>query len=78
MAKVIVYGAPWCPWCMKAKAFLEEKKIDFEWKDVQEPGIAEEARRKSNQEGIPVIDIDGKIIIGFDVEKVKSLLGLTE
>lgn len=78
MAKVIVYGAPWCPWCMKAKEYLESKKIDFEWKDVQDPGVAEEAHEKSGQTGIPVIDIDGEIIIGFDVEKIKSLLGIKE
>ena len=78
MANVIVYGAPWCHWCMKAKAFLEERNIEFEWKDVQDPGAAEEAHKKSGQAGIPVIDIDGTIIIGFDIEKVKSLLGLTE
>jgi glutaredoxin 3 len=78
MAKVIVYGAPWCPWCMKAKGFLESKKIDFEWKDVQNTGVAEEAYRKSGQAGIPVIDVDGNIVIGFDVEKIKSLLGLEE
>ena len=78
MAKVIVYGAPWCPWCMKAKAFLEERKVEFEWKDVQDHAAAEEAYGKSDQAGIPVIDIDGTIIIGFDAEKIKSLLGLKE
>lgn len=78
MANVIVYGAPWCPWCMKAKQFLENQKIEFEWKDVQDPDIAKEAYSKSGQEGIPVIDIDGQVIIGFDVEKIKSLLGIKE
>ncbi len=73
---VIVYGAPWCPWCMKTKQFLENQKIEFEWKDVQDPDTAKEAYSKSGQEGIPVIDIDGQIIIGFDVEKIKSLLGI--
>lgn len=78
MAKVIVYGAPWCPWCMKAKQFLEERKIEFEWKDVQDQALAEEAYRKSGQAGIPVIDINGNIVVGFDVEKIKALLGLEE
>ena len=78
MAKITVYGAPWCPWCMKAKQFLEEKKIDFEWKDVQDSSAAEEAYHKSGQAGIPVIDIDGNVVVGFDVERVKTLLGLKE
>jgi len=78
MAKVIVYGAPWCPWCMKTKEFLEKHNIEFEWRDVQNPDFAKEAFSKSGQEGIPVTDIDGEIIIGFDVEKIKSLLGIKE
>ncbi len=78
MAKVIIYGAPWCPWCMKAKQFLENHKIEFEWKDIQDPETAKEAKQKSGQEGIPVIDINGNILVGFDVEKIKSLLGLKE
>lgn len=78
MADVTVYGAPWCPWCMKTKEFLENHKVDFEWKDVQDPDVAKEAFSKSGQEGIPVTDIDGEIIIGFDVEKIKSLLGIKE
>ncbi len=78
MARVIVYGAPWCPSCMKVKAFLEEKKIKFEWKDVQDQAVSEEAYKKSGRVGIPLIDIDGNIVIGFDVEKIKLLLGLKE
>ena len=76
--RVIVYGTPWCHWCIKAKTFLEENKIGFEWKDVQEHAAAEEAHKKSGQAGIPVIDIDGNIIVGFDVEKIKTLLGIKE
>ena len=78
MANIVVYGAPWCPWCMKTKEFLEERKIEFEWKDVQDQALAQEAYRKSGQAGIPIIDIDGNIIVGFDVEKIKSLLELKE
>lgn len=78
MAKVTVYGAPWCPWCMKAKEFLEEKKVEFEWKDVQYDENAKELMDKSGQSGIPVIVIDEKMIVGFQVEKVKELLGIEE
>ena len=78
MAKITVYGAPWCHWCMKAKQFLESRRVKFEWKDVQDSSAAEEAYRKSGQAGIPVIDIDGNVVVGFDVERVKTLLGLKE
>ena len=78
MTEITVYGAPWCPWCMKAKEFLEKHKVKFEWKDVQNPDFAKEAFSKSGQEGIPVIDINGEIIIGFDLEKIKSLLRIKD
>ena len=78
MTDIVVYGAPWCPWCMKAKEFLESKNIEFEWKDVQDTAAAEEAHKKSGQTGIPVIDIDGEIIVGFDVERIKTKLELKE
>ncbi|MEM4626357.1 MAG: glutaredoxin domain-containing protein [Candidatus Bilamarchaeaceae archaeon] len=78
MAKVILYGAPWCQWCLRAKMFFENHNIPFEWKDVDIEENAEEVLRKSKQYSIPVIDIDGQIIVGFDVERVKSLLKIKE
>ncbi|MBS3055050.1 MAG: glutaredoxin family protein [Candidatus Aenigmarchaeota archaeon] len=75
--KIIVYGAPWCPWCHRAKDFLNESKIEFEDRDVDKrPEYAQEVINKSGQMGIPVIDIDGNIIIGFNKDAIKKALGL--
>ncbi len=72
--KVIVYSAEWCPWCHRAIDFLKQNKIEFEVRDVEQGNYGEEAMKKSGQAGIPVIDIDGKIVTGFDVEKLKAIL----
>jgi glutaredoxin 3 len=75
MAKVIVYSTQTCPWCHKAKDFLKEKKIKFEDKDVSADEKARnEMVEKSGQMGVPVLDIDGTIIVGFDQEGIKKAL----
>ncbi|MBU0533147.1 glutathione S-transferase N-terminal domain-containing protein [Candidatus Micrarchaeota archaeon] len=76
MAKVIVYTAEWCPWCHKVMDFLKENKVEFEPRDVSNKEFAKESMEKSGQGGIPVTDIDGQIVVGFDVKKIKELLGL--
>ncbi len=77
MATVKVYSTPTCPWCVKAKQFLKENKIKFEDFDVSEDDKArDEMVEKSGQMGVPVIDISGKIIIGFDIERIKKELKL--
>ena len=77
MATVIVYSTPSCPWCHRAMDYLKEKGIDFEHVDVsQDHEKAMVMIEKSGQRGVPVIDIDGQIIIGFDKDKIDSLLGL--
>lgn len=74
---VRVYSTPTCPYCMRAKQFLKENNIDFEDIDVSSnQAAAEQMVRKSGQMGVPVLDIDGEIIIGFDIEKIKQALGL--
>ena len=72
--KVIVYMAEWCPWCHRAMDFLKEHKIPFEARDVEQGNYAQESMKKSGQAGIPVIDIDGQVVIGFDQGKLKELL----
>ena len=74
MAKVIVYSADWCPWCHKVMDFLKENNVKFEERNVDNPEYANEVVEKSKQSGIPVTDIDGQIIIGFNVPKLKELL----
>lgn len=74
--KVIVYSAEWCPWCHKVMDFLKENNVEFEERNVDNKDYAKESMEKSGQGGIPVTDIDGQIVVGFDVKKIKELLGL--
>ena len=78
MAKSVkVYSSPTCPWCMRVKQFLKDNNILFEDLDVsQNQPAAEEMIQKSGQMGVPVLDIDGNIIVGFDKEQIKVVLGL--
>jgi len=70
-----VYSTPTCPWCMKVKDFLREHKIKFENIDVSvDINGAREMVKKSGQMGVPVIDLNGEIVVGFDEEKLKRIL----
>ncbi|OGZ33017.1 MAG: NrdH-redoxin [Candidatus Portnoybacteria bacterium RBG_13_40_8] len=72
---VKVYSTPTCPYCVTLKNFLKERNIQFEDIDVSQNEIAQkEMIEKSGQYGVPVVDIDGEIIIGFDQDKIKKLL----
>lgn len=74
---VKVYSTPSCPYCIRAKQFLKENSVSFEDIDVSmNHEAAEEMIKKSGQMGVPVIDIDGELIIGFDKDKIKKALGL--
>ena len=73
--KVKVYSTKTCPWCHKVKDFLNEKKVKFEDFDVgADQKAANEIVEKSGQMGVPVTDIDGTIIIGFDKEAIDKAL----
>ncbi|MEM2089524.1 MAG: glutaredoxin domain-containing protein [Candidatus Pacearchaeota archaeon] len=74
--KVKVYSTKTCPWCYVAKNFLKAHKIEFEDIDVADPKAAQEMIEKTGQMSVPVIEIDGKIIIGFNEKKIKELLGI--
>jgi len=79
MPKVKVYSTPTCPWCNMAKNFLKEHKIEFE--DVNVATDREAAREmieKSGQMGVPVIEIDGEMVVGFNQEKIKELLKIKD
>ena len=74
---VKVYSTPTCPWCIRVKQFLKENNVDFQDVDVSgNQQAADEMVQKTGQMGVPVLDIDGKIIVGFDKEKIKSALSL--
>jgi glutaredoxin 3 len=77
MPIVKIYSTPTCPFCIKAKEFFKENNIEFENIDVAgNQEAANEMIEKSGQMGVPVIDIDGEIIVGFDQPKVKKALGM--
>lgn len=75
--RVKIYSTPTCPYCIRAKQFLKDNNIIFEDVDVSANAEAgQEMVEKSGQMGVPVLDIDGKIIVGFDKEGIKRALGL--
>ena len=78
MAKSVkIYSTPTCPWCIRIKQFLKDNNIVFEDLDVSaNHPAAEEMIKKSGQMGVPVLDIEGEIIVGFDKDKIRTALGL--
>lgn len=77
MAKVRVFSTISCPYCLTLKAFLKEKGIEFEDIDVsKDEKTLKEMIEKSGQRGVPVVEIDGQIIVGFDKEKICKLLNI--
>ncbi|MEK7084495.1 MAG: glutaredoxin domain-containing protein [Patescibacteria group bacterium] len=74
---IFIYSTPTCPYCKQAKEYLAEKKIPFQEINVADDlGKQREMIEKSGQLGVPVIDINGTIIIGFDKAKIDRALGL--
>lgn len=75
--KVRIYSAPTCPYCHMVKEFLKQNKVEFEDIDVSEnEDKAKEMVQKTGQQGVPVIEINSEIIIGFDKERLKKVLNL--
>lgn len=75
--EVIVYTTPTCPWCQAVKNYLAERGIPFQEVDVStDMEAALEMIRKSGQQGVPVVEIDGEVVVGFDRERIDALLGL--
>ncbi|MBU1120459.1 MAG: glutaredoxin domain-containing protein [archaeon] len=74
---VTIYSTRTCPYCVMAKQFFKEKGIEFKDYDVSEDhSKAKEMMDKTGQMGVPVIDINGKVIVGFDKPKIEALLNL--
>jgi glutaredoxin 3 len=73
--KIKVYSTQSCPYCHMAKDFLTANKAEFEDIDISNDSqAAMEMVQKSGQMGVPVIEIDGKIIVGFDKEKIAKMI----
>jgi len=65
--QVTIYSATWCAYCYAVKEYLDKKGVKYVVKDVEKDPLAgSEAIAKSGQRSIPVIDINGSIIVGFD------------
>ncbi len=74
--KIKVYSTPTCPYCTYAKNFIKE--LGYEYQDINvglDQKAAMEMVQKSGQMGVPVIDINGSIIIGFDKNAILKALG---
>lgn len=73
--KVTIYSAGWCAFCHAAKDYLDKLGVKYDDRDVESNmQYATEAVSKSGQTGIPVLDIDGTIVIGFDRPKIDTAL----
>ena len=78
MSNVVVYSTPTCGYCKLAKAFFKENNVAYTEKDVAvDMAAREEMVKKTNQMGVPVIDIDGTFVIGFDKAQLKKLLQIS-
>ncbi len=74
---VKVYSTPTCPYCHHAKEFLKEKGVDFEEIDVsKDQEAAKRMIQGTGQMGVPVIEINGKFIVGFNKKKMEELLSI--
>lgn len=77
--KITIYGTDSCPWCHKTREFLNAHRIKFIDKNVgDDQKAAAEMIEKSGQQGVPVIDIDGEIIVGFNESRLRSLLKIKD
>lgn len=75
--KVVVFSTPTCTYCNMAKSYFREKGIKFMDIDVsRDQAAARDMVRRSGQMGVPVIDIGGKIIVGFNRPQINTLLGI--
>lgn len=75
--QVTIYSTPWCVYCKMAKKYFQDNNIAFIEHDVaQDEHSRDEMIKKTGQMGVPVIDIDGQIVIGFDQQELKKMLGI--
>ena len=78
---VILYGTPWCGACKAARQYLAAKHIPFAYKDIEnDPSAARELQHKASRLGIPadrvpIIDVRGRLLVGFDRTRLEALLG---
>lgn len=77
MKHVTIYTTPSCGWCKTAKQYFAQHQVEYTEKDVAADIFArDEMLQKSKQMGVPVIDIDGEIVVGFNQMRLAQLLGI--
>ncbi|HET8976659.1 MAG TPA: glutaredoxin family protein [Solirubrobacteraceae bacterium] len=75
--RVLVFTTPTCPWCNRAKAYLRQQHVPFREVDVsRDTAAARDLVRRTGQMGVPVVEIDGRPIVGFDRAQIDRRLGL--
>lgn len=75
--RVIIFTTPTCSYCRTAKRYLRQNNVPFKDVDVsRDTAAARDMVRRSGQQGVPVIDIGGKIVVGFDRPKIDRYLGI--
>ena len=79
MPKVRLFSTPICPYCFSLKRFLEEKGIEIEEIDISsDEKSAEEVLSKTKQTTVPVTEIDGEYVVGFDRKRICELLKIED
>jgi len=72
---VVIYTARWCGWCRKALRHLDARGVDYRNRDIEdEPGAMRDLRRLTGSGSVPVLEIDGQVVRGFDVARIDALL----
>ena len=75
--KIIIYSTPSCVYCRTAKDFLTDKNIPFtEYDLTKEVAMRDEVIKKTGQMAVPVIEVDGEIMVGFDETRLSQMLGI--
>jgi glutaredoxin-like YruB-family protein len=74
--KIKVYSTPTCPYCKLVKEFLDEKNKEYQDINVAaDPAAANEMVKLSGQMGVPVVDIDGQVIVGWNKDALEEAIG---
>ena len=73
--RVTVYTAPWCGWCRKTLAFLDERGVAYKNKDIEaDDAFADQLIAKTGSRGVPLVEIDGSQIRGYNPGEMAALL----
>lgn len=77
MANISIYSTPTCTYCKSAKDFFKKNNLKYTEYDVaSDVTKRQEMIEKTGQMGVPVIDIDGQVVVGFDEKTIASLVGV--